>query len=160
MQFIENTRSTSSLIEYFRHFFIDYVHFRTPRRRAFRRRRQSGVEPACPPRRASGRQAAPQERSGRKDGAALRKKSPTLTKRAWGTRKRTPSCARRGRGKPRPYKGKPHAQKNEHGAPGKANGLCLPSCVRTPSPPGGLAAGGTKAMGTPERAALARTMRE
>src|SRR6185437_4646254 len=83
MQFIENTRSKSFVIEYFRHFFYRYVHFRTPGRSAFRRGRQSGVEPACPPRRASARQAT-----------ARQKKSPTLTNRAWGTRQRTPGCAK------------------------------------------------------------------
>ena len=46
MQFIQNTRSRSSLIEYFRHFFIDDVHFRTPRRRGFREG-ERGAEPAA-----------------------------------------------------------------------------------------------------------------
>ena len=111
MQFIENTRSRSSLIEYFRHFFIDMSIFGRHGGAPLERRTQSGVEPA------GGRQAAPQERSGRKDGAALQKKSPTLTKRAWGTRQRTPGCTRRGRSKQRPYEGKFHAHKTSMGHP-------------------------------------------
>jgi len=72
MQFIENTRSRSSLIEFFRHFFIDTSIFE----------RQGGTPLEGEGKAASSRPARYGRASGRQ-AAARQKKSPTLTKRAW-----------------------------------------------------------------------------
>ncbi len=116
MQFIENIRSRSFLIEYFRHFFIDMSIFghhggpplegegkaassrRTPKEKPHAHKTSMGHPERQRPRTSLSlslwkkhawlRQARPDPLFLRASHSrALQKKSPTLTKRAWGTRK-------------------------------------------------------------------------
>src|SRR6185437_6107806 len=144
MQFIENTRSTSSLIEYFRHFFIDMSifgrHGGAPlegegKVASSLLARHGGQAVGRPPR-GSVRDA--------KTAPHSKRKTPRSQNEHGAPGKERLAAPRRGRSKQRPYEGKPHAQKNEHGAPRKANALYLRHAAMAP----------------PKRSALARAIRE
>src|SRR6185437_1108204 len=133
MQFIENTSSRSFLIEYSRRFFIDMSIFG----------HQGG-----PPFEGEGKAAS--SLPARHGGQALgrpphaKRKAPRSQIEHGAPGKERLAAPRRGRSKQRPYEGKPHAQKNEHGAPRKANALYLRHAAMAP----------------PKRSALARAIRE